>query len=233
MRYLRFSILALFLVASGLAQSAPNDQPTRGSAGSPLDVRIDRFDIDDAVLRDALSELSLKGVEGLHLGFEEIIRNRIQDDPRTLSPHFSLHLESRTVKQVLDALCASDARYTWSQDGESVNVYPKSTKDDSRYLLNLQIDRVAFKDVPDPDRALTPLFKLFPEQQIGYFGPGLGNNTYAEPWTAVFERLTVRQFANRLAEHMGPRTSWVWEGGQQERAFTFLKGGFNTSHTTK
>jgi hypothetical protein len=36
---------------------------------------------------------------------------------------------------------------------------------------------------------------------------------------------------------MGPRTSWVWQGGQNERMFTFLKGGFHTeppkSNTTQ
>jgi hypothetical protein len=31
---------------------------------------------------------------------------------------------------------------------------------------------------------------------------------------------------------MGPRTSWVWEGGKNERMFTFLKGGFHTSQPT-
>jgi hypothetical protein len=63
----------------------------------PPDARIGWFDLTDAILRDGLSELSLKNVDGLHLGFEEIIRDRIQDDPRGGSVHFSMHLEkSRT-----------------------------------------------------------------------------------------------------------------------------------------
>jgi hypothetical protein len=53
---------------------------------SPLDVRIGRFDVSDVIVRDALSELSLKNVDGLHLGFEEIIREKIQDDPETIGP---------------------------------------------------------------------------------------------------------------------------------------------------
>jgi hypothetical protein len=202
-----------------------------GQAGprSQLDTTIGRFDVSGSILRDGVSELSLKNIDGLHLGFEEVIRERIQQDPRALSPHFTIHLEGKTVREILDELCKADSRYTWSQDGATVNIYPRAAVEGSAYLLNLRIDKIVLNDVPDPDQALAPLSKQFPEQQVGYFGAGLGNNTYAEPWTRVFDSLTVRQFINRIAEHMGPRTSWVWEGGEKERMFTFLKGGFNTS----
>jgi hypothetical protein len=194
-----------------------------------LETTIAHFEVTDAIMRDGLSELTQKNKGPLHLGFEEIIRDRIQDDPRTMNTHFSLHLENRTIRQILEALCDSDSRYTWSEDGASVDIYPRVTEKDPSYLLNLSIKRIDVSRVPDPDQALTPLSRLFPEEQVGYFGPGLGDNSYTAPWTATFEQLTVRQFINRLAEHMGPRTSWVWEGGKQERMFTFLKGGFNTS----
>lgn len=147
--------------------------------------------------------------------------------------HFSLHLENPTVGDILDELCVSDMRYTWSEDGATINIYPRATEDDESYLLNLRMDKIEVKNVPDPDQALTPLSKNFPEQQIGYFGPGLGSNTYVKPWTTSFENLTVRQFANRLAEQMGPETSWVWDGGKGQRFFTFIKGGFQNhwAHT--
>jgi hypothetical protein len=215
-------LLALF------AQSSSLDKGDRSGAKLPLETRIEHFDVADAILRDGLSKLSLANVEGLHLGFEEIIRDRIQDNPWALNPHFSLHLEGSTVREILDVLCKSDPRYTWSEDESSINVYPRTEKDDPSYLLNLRIDRIAVSDIPDPNQALTPLSKLFPEQQIGYSPSGLGDNRYTEPWTTSFERLTVRQFINRLAEHMGPRTSWVWEGGKNERMFIFLKEGFRT-----
>jgi len=220
--------LMLALVAPGLREATPAGKGSQVPRKLTLDVRIDHFDVADAILRDGISELSLKNVEGLHLGFEEIIRDKFQDDPRAISAHFSLHLEAITVREILDGLCRSDARYTWSEDGDSVNVYARATKDDPSYLFNLRIDHIIVTDIPDPNQALTPLSKFFPEQQVGYFGAGLGDNTYAEPWTAGFERLTVRQFINRIAEHMGPRTSWVWAGGREERMFTFLKGGFHT-----
>jgi hypothetical protein len=227
MRPFKLFFLILVLRPSVFSQEMPIGQPPKGPR-SPLEEAVDRFDVSDAILRDGLSELSLKGIEGLHLGFEEIIRDKIQDDPRAVSSHFSLHLERKKVRQIINALCESDGRYTWSEDGASVNVYPQAAKGDPSYLFNVRIERIDLKAVPGPDQALTPLSKLLPDQQIGYFGPGLGDNTYAQPWTAIFEHVTVRQFIDRIAEHMGPQTSWVWEGGKQERMFTFLRGGFNS-----
>lgn len=217
------------LLVALFARSLSLGTGDQSSAKLALQTRVVHFEVSDAILRDGLSKLSLANVEGLHLGFEEIIRDRIQDDPSAASPHFSLRLEGRTVREILDALCKSDPRYTWSEDEDSINVYPRASKDDSSYLFNLKIDRIAVSDIPDPDQGLTPLSILFPEQQVGYFGAGLGDNRYAKPWTSSFERLTVRQFINRIAEHMGPQTSWVWQGGRNERMFTFLKGGFRTS----
>lgn len=227
MRSLRWTLLLLLLLCGvGLSQGPHAEQ--KSPARPPLDVKVHRFDITDAILRDGLSELSLKDVDGLHLGFEEIIRNKMEDDPKTLSVHFSLHLEDKTVREIIQALCEADTRHTWSGDAASINVYPFGARDDPSYLLNLRIDRIAVNAIPDPDQALTPLSKLLQGQQVGYFGPGLGDNSYAEPWTATFEHLTVRQFIDRIAEHMGPRTSWIWQGGNGERMFTFLKGGFHT-----
>lgn len=77
-----------------------------GSSVPPLERRIGQFDIQGAILRDGIAELSSKSIDGLHLGLEEIIRNKIQDDPRTLNVHFSLHLNDTTVKEILNALAA-------------------------------------------------------------------------------------------------------------------------------
>jgi hypothetical protein len=218
---------ALFTMVVGfsaaLQAAARNDSPP--TLQSLLDLRITRFDIDDGILLDGIAELSSEPVEELHLGFEEIIRGNINDDRRTLTPHFSLHLRDNTVGEILDALCASDTRYTWSTDGFSINIYPAGKG--PGYLPNLELGRISLMKVPDPDQALTPLSRLLPNEQIGYFSPGLGDNQYSQPWTIAFEQVTVRQFTNRLAEHMGRRTSWVWAGGSDERMFTFVKGAFH------
>jgi hypothetical protein len=232
MKILSIFVSAMLAIASSaIGQARPAEQTDHVVAKPPLDARVERFDITGGIVRDGISELSLKNVASLHLGFEELIRRKIQDDPRPESPHFSVHLQNKTVREVLDEICSSDPRYAWSEEGVSVNIYPRATTGDSSYLLNLRIDKIIVNGIPDPDQALTPLSKLFPEQQVGYAGSGLGENTYAEPWTAVFDHLTVRQFIDRIAEHMGPRTSWVWQGGKNERMFTFLKGGFHTQRS--
>lgn len=220
--------LTLAFGAPAFGQAGHPNQEPQGGSKSPLEARLVSFDLTDAILRDGLSELSLKNIKGLHLGFEEIIRDKIQDDPRALSSHFSLHLRDKSVRQIIDSLCDSDMRYTWSEDGGSINVYPRATTDDPSYFLNLQIEHIAIDKIPDPDQGLSSLLRLFPGQQIGYLGPGLGDNAYREPWTAAFEHLTVRQFINRIAEQMGSRTAWVWQGGKGERMFTFVKDGFRT-----
>lgn len=221
-------VLLLLLCGMSFGQGPYGEGKNLNPARAPLGVKVHRFDVADAILRDGLSELRSKNIEGLHLGFEEIIRSNIHDNPKGLSSHFSLHLEDKTVGEIINLLCKSDSRYTWSEYAASINIYPRITSEDPGYLLNLRIDRLVVDGIPDPDQGLTPLSKLFPGQQVGYFGPGLGDNTYAKPWTATFEHLTVRQFVDRIAEHMGPRTSWIWQGGKDERMFTFVKGSFRT-----
>src|SRR5579859_1370254 len=229
MRYIITIALSLLCLASlslgqnGLNNGAVNPQ------GPPLDQKVQTFDLEDGALIDGISVLSLDADVNLRLGFEEIICEHFIDrSARTV--HFSLHLVNRTVKEILHTLCQHDVRYAWSTDGDSVNVYPRASVGDSSYLLNIGLERIALTDIPDPDQAFVPLSKQpqLLNEQIGYMQTG-GDNHYETTWTATFEHLTVRQFANRLAEHMGPRTFWGWQGGKKERMFTFLKGGFHTN----
>jgi hypothetical protein len=131
------------------------------------------------------------------------------------------------VKEILNALCSSDPRYTWSADGDSINVFPQSTIANPTYLPNLRLHKVDLVKIQDPDQALTVLSRQYPDEQVGYMQAG-GNISYTEAWTVSFEGLTVRQFVNRLAEHIGSESSWVWQGGRDERMFTFNRGGFQT-----
>jgi hypothetical protein len=115
----------------------------------------------------------------------------------------SLNLHDVTVRDILDTLCKSDHRYTWSTDGTSVNVYPRKTVGDSLYLLNRQLDSIALRNINGPTDALTPLMKLLPGEQLGYAGIGPINNDYPEPWNAVFNHLTVRQLTTCFCRWVG------------------------------
>jgi hypothetical protein len=148
------------------------------------------------------------------------------NDPRGRSTHFSFVDKSKTLREILDQLCHYDSRYSWSADGDSINIFPKETSHDSSYLMSHALSEVTIKDVDDPGQALTPLATLFRDQQIGYIGIG-GDIRYPSPWTSTFRNLSVRQFINRISEHMGDRTFWIWQGGRDERLFTFVKGEFH------
>lgn len=226
MRYFLIATVPLLVCVCALSQVTDGAQRP-GTAKSVLQETVPHYQLSDANLRDALAVLSMSSVRGLHLGFEEILRGKIMD-PVDQSVRFSLHLENNTVDEILNALCQSDPRYVWSLDGLTINVYPKRSTTDSSYFMNLLIAQISFKDVTDSDHALGPLDTEFPEQQVGYMEMG-GDNSYSKPWTATFDNLTVRQFVNRIAEHMGSQTSWIWQGGNNERMFTFHKGGFHTA----
>jgi hypothetical protein len=187
---------------------------------------VSHYELTDGGLIDGLAELSQNRSVQLHLGIEESLRERLQS-PRDRSVKFTLVLEHRTVREILNALCDSDARYMWSTDGASINVYPRTRAGDPTDLLNFRIERIDLTDIPDPFEALTPLSKLFPEKQVGYMQVG-GDPSYADAWTVTFEHLTVRELINRLAEHIGPRTSWTWQGGKDGRMFAFFNGGFHS-----
>jgi hypothetical protein len=214
--------MALVWSMSGICGAGA--QVTKPGVALPLDAVIGHLELKDATLVDGISQLTLQPIAQLHIGLEEVLRRK-RSDPRDRSVQFSVDLEHITVRQALDALCKEDGRYTWSADGQSINLYPRATIGDESYLLNVTLNAITLDAVPDPEQGLTPLARLLPWQQIGYSGVGI-NGSYAEPWTATFRHITVRQFINRLAEHLGPRSSWDWQGGNDSRMFFFSRYGF-------
>jgi hypothetical protein len=193
--------------------------------------RLSEFELVDGTFMDGIRKLTRLGLP-LNLGVEQVIRDKYSDSPTDV--RFSLRLSNASVKVILDTLCAYDGRYTWSTDGDTVNVYPRSVVGDSKYFLNRQLDHITMKDIPDPDEALTPLDRQLPppREPFGYIQMG-GDISYTEPWTVTFEHITVRQFINKVAEHLGRESVWVFQGSGNDRLFTFQRGGLNTPTTRK
>ena len=178
-------------------------------------------------LFDGLAKLSSERIP-LALGFEEVLKARFSDPP-TPDPRFSVEPENKTVREILQSLCALDTRYTWSSDGDTANVYPIAVRDDSTYLLNRRISRLHVEQITDIVQGLLAVAKQLPppEEQIAQAQAG-GDDSYPPvPWTAAFEDVTVRQAINRLAAHMGPRSAWLFQGSRDFRTFAFFKAGFN------
>lgn len=223
-----FNMACLLALLGGLVPGQtpqPSQIVVAGASSPPLDREVPHYELTDGSLMEGVSELSRNPDVPLHLGSEEIIRERYSD-PRDRSVRFALNLEGQTVRQVLNALCGADPRYTWSTNGSSINVYPRARVDDKTYLLNHRIQRIQLNNISTPYGVFKPLSKLFPypPDQVGYLRMSTAN-LYSESWTAAFEDLTVRELIDRVAEHIGPRSSWLWQGGEGERAFSFLDGG--------
>jgi hypothetical protein len=218
MRWCSSVVLAVaMLCAIAAAQVEPG-------INSVLDYRVAEFELTDATVIDGLSRLSAEPISGLHLGIEEILRARWSDVPDP-PIKFSLKLQNATVRGILDALCERDSRYQWSPDGATINVFPRDTLRDATFFLNKRIPQLELSDVPNPEQALTPLARLLPDEQLGYAGVG-GDSSYAQTWTKEFEEVTVRQFVNRISEHIGPRGGWILNGSKEQRFFFFFQFGF-------
>ena len=168
--------------------------------------------------------MGLEPIAGLHLGIEEVLRERFSEVPDR-SIRFSLTLENTTVRDIVETLCQFDSRYTWSTDGPSIDVFPRETIGNSSNLLNHGLEEIRLDKIADPHEALTPLAKLLPGEQLGYAGIG-GGSSHPEPWSTSFKQLTVRQLMNRISEHIGPRGSWIWSGSKDDRFFFCFQYGF-------
>jgi hypothetical protein len=221
---IRLIVFLVILSTEGYGQATQigNDNAQSTSA---VNYKVARFDLTDSTLIEGLSNLSSEPIAGLHLGIEEILREKMPD-PQDQSVRFSLSLENKTVGDILDTLCQFDSRYTWSTEGPSIDIYPRQIIGNSSYLLNGELEQITLKNILDPYQALTPLARLLPGEQLGYAGVG-GDGSYREPWSVAFTRLTVRQLMNRVSEHIGPRGGWIWGGSNDQRFVFFFKFGFN------
>jgi hypothetical protein len=216
-RGMLFYFTLLFTILSSIAMGQSN------LVDSVLELRVPHFELANQSLFDGLSRLSGEPI-ALHLGFEEVLKQR-DSDAAEREPRFSMKLENVSVRDILDGLCNRDARYKWSLDGSTINVYPRAVESDPSYLLNLRVASVDLKNVTDSYAALTPIARRLPTEQIGYRHLGAGVQ-YSSPWSVSFENLTVRQLVNRITAHLGPQGGWIFSGSKENRWFTFHNSNF-------
>lgn len=206
-------------------------QDHSASSAAILGAKIPDFDLTKRTLPEGLEELA-SGPAPFAFGFENILKKKYKDPP-VLDVRFSLQLHDKTVREVLDALCRADPRYTWSINESTINVYPLATVDNPSYLLNRELRTLRIEGITQTDQGLFAIARQLPPptEQVAEVQFGGGGGLYLpEPWTAVSENLTVRQAVNRLAAHIGPHGSWIFYGSEEFREFAFLKGV--VPHTT-
>ena len=195
-------------------------------ATNPLDVSTPDFALDDQPILTGVQMLNRESL-GIDFGFEGILTRKVSD-PEVSAVKITVGLLNPTIREILNALCAADPRYTWSLDGLTVNVFPSSTMRDSKYLLNRELASFRVNGITEIDQGLLAIAQQLPGpmEQIAHSQVG-GDASYPiEPWTASFEHLTVRQAINRLVEHMGSSSFWFFGGSDEFRYFAFYRGAF-------
>jgi hypothetical protein len=197
------------------AQSPPENK---------LDSKVPEFELHNQTVIDGLWQLA-RGPAPFAFGFENALKNNLAD-PDILDVHFSLNLKNKTTREVLDALCQADPRFTWSMDGTTVNFFPRAVINDPAYLLNRKLARFELKNATDVQDGLLAIVHQLPPpiEQVANAQLGGADPYPPEPWTVIFENVTVREVINRLAAHGGPYGIWIFGGAKDFRSFGF----FNT-----
>jgi hypothetical protein len=201
---------------SAMAQINPREEP--------LDAKISSFDLVGQTIYGGLARLMNEPVP-LSFGFESVLKAKFAD-PEVQDVRFNLALQNKSVREILDGLCSMDVRYTWSQDGATINVYPRETVGTSSYLLNRRLDTWEITDITDVQYGLLAIVQQLPgpREQLAIAQIG-GSSSYPNAWTGTFQNITVRQAVNRIAGQLGPRTYWHLSGSREFRSFSFFKIG--------
>jgi len=184
--------------------------------------------LQNGTILDGIAELT-RTVSEATFSFEVELGDTLPESHTPIG-RFSLDLRDQTVSQILNELCRADQRYKWSRDGWMINVFPAKTT--PSYLLNRNLERLSFTKVTNAQDAVFITVKQLPApfEQIAVVQPG-GNISYSQPWTSTFDHLTVRQAFNRVAEHVAPRTGWIFGGRNGFRTVMFYTGELHRVET--
>jgi hypothetical protein len=214
------TMLALFLLLA-----VPTYTPARLAAS--VDEVVPKFSLQNGTFQYGLFEISRAVPIGF--GFEKVLKDKLSD-PESPEPRFTIELRNKSVREILNALCTLDPRYTWRADkaemADIVNVFPINIGADPSYLLNRRLDKFEVHNVTDTlpvvfaiPQQLPPPFERIAEAQAG------GSDPFPpEPWDLTLTNVTVREVINALALHGGAHAIWIFGGAKDFRAFGF----FNT-----
>jgi hypothetical protein len=233
----RFAPLLLVVTVAGFCASAAGAQQPEAQAsatGKFLNVKVPLFEVNKQTLLDALWKLAA-GPASFGFGYEGVLKLK-SSDPDIPDPQLKLQLKGKTVRQILDALCRADSRYTWSLDKatSTVNVFPKDVVNDPSYLLNRRLQRFELKNATNIDNALFAIPRQLPSpfEQVAVMQFNGDDRWPPTPWTATYHDLTVRQVVNRLKAHAGPCGVWTFGGAKDFRRFALFNTNFCTEKAT-
>lgn len=124
---------------------------------------------------------------------------------------------------VLDEICALDGRYAWSRYGNMVNVYPRSVIGDANYLFNRAIPTFRLNGVNDPGSAAIQAVDELPGPRALLIVLEVGGFNFAKPWTVNVDDVTLRQAADRIAQHLCQTCGWQLMGTRTAPRIMFFR----------
>jgi hypothetical protein len=187
-------------------------------AQSFLDLKIDKFVIQQASVEEALAKLHLYGVL---VCLEKVPRSRGSEEKL-----ISLDLREVSIGNILDEIVKADPRYEWeyvelSTGCSLINVLPKGAKENPKNLLNTKVAIFEINNL-NAEEAVSNIYDLSPElqQRIKYAGRA-GSTLTGVPAASdhkrrkislLLENMTVRQILNELiCMSSNNRTGWLFE----------------------
>jgi hypothetical protein len=190
--------------------------PNPETKSDPFDQKVALVELREETIFDAIGRLNQS--YDVAISIEGILPNQ----GTIANPKFQAKIENRTVSEVLTWLCALDGRYMWVRDGTMANLFPKTLHNDSHYFFNRRLSVLKFEQVQQLDDAVLAVVHQLddPNEHIVFLGIG-GTQSFAQPWTAKFHDITVREALNRIAEHLGPTYGWQIGGTTKARIIMF------------
>ncbi|MCI0746301.1 MAG: hypothetical protein L0Y58_12930 [Verrucomicrobia subdivision 3 bacterium] len=177
------------------------------------------LELNDEDIFQSFAKLDQMGFAKFSL--ERLLKPKLAS-PLPPDPKFYARIEGETLQEVLDWLCSLDPRYAWMKGARLVHIVPRAIRDDPHCLLNRRIPIVEFKNESDGGNAALAAIRHLPGpiQQIALLQAG-GSVSFAKPWTATLQDITVREAFELIAAQIGPDVGWQLTGSEDFRLMMF------------
>jgi hypothetical protein len=208
-----FTFLAL--LSAGGQGTSPYEDPGRELLNRTASITLQNQTILEVVIQ-------LSNQSGLAFSYESPLKATVAAPDVSVERKITLDSGPTKISVLLDTVCKLDPRFTWSRDETTINIFPKKTVGDSRYLMNRTIPEVNFTNTPDGMHAVFVAVGHLPppKEQIAVSQMG-GNISFSSPWTERIAGLTLRQTLNRIARRIDPRQGWIFGGSSEFRTISF------------
>ena len=214
LKFISVSVVGLFACLSS-ALSWPHVRG--GELPSTVEQKVGPIKLENEYLVDGLAKLNMQ-TQGV--GFAIEFLPGTPNSPPPPDPRFTTEKDAGTLGKALDWLCDLDPRYTWKLQGRTINIIPRDRFAEPTYLFNRRLSGLTFVDLTNADDSLEKIFKPIvkpSESVISLSSAG----SFAKPWTATFEDITVRDALNRVAENLGAGHGWMVYGNDETRIIDF------------